>query len=416
MDSIILENSSLIINEYKKNGKEFTFKNIVFKFIGEGGFGIVFKATNDNLNYTVKIFKKSNPKEVNKCILLNEKIHNINPKFNKLVDKYITKIISISPKMDIVILDYAEGEDIKNYMEGNEINNEKFSILVCKMIITIRLFHKILKLSHRDIKPKNLIFDKKTMNLRLIDYGFVCEINDKECYSHYQGTSLYIHPGLNKNAINSYNNNYNNYYSENLDSTSIISNSKSNKSKFRFKFKSKSKSKSKKSRVNSSKSKFSLKKSGHLLNTETKKNIINSKSQDIFSLIITILFIFSHVINTSTYNNSIKNVVNDYKKSFKDLSGIDKYINRLENKNILLKTFKTLKSKKIKNQVIKCLINNFNKYWNFNKYTFTNKSNKDNSTAVIKSIFNISVKNIKDVNIQSELLNDMNLINQYKSI
>ena len=413
MDSIILENSSLILDEYKKNGKKFTFKNIEFKFIGEGGFGTVFKATNDNLNYTVKIFKKSNPKEVNKCVLLNEKIQNINPKFNKLVDKYITKVINISPKMDIIILDYAEGEDIKNYIEDNEINEEKFSILVCKMIIAIRLFHKILKLSHRDIKPKNIIYDKKTLNLRLIDYGFVCEVKDKECYSHYQGTSSYIHPSLNRNTINSYNNNYNNYNSGNLNSTSIISNSKTRKSiKSRLKSKLKSKSKSKKlikSRANNSWSKLSLK------NTESrKKNIINSKSQDIFSLVITILFIFSQVVNTSKYNNSIKTIVNDYKNSFKDLNGQDKYINRLENKNFLIKTFRSLKSNKIRNPIIKCLIKNFNKYWNLNKYTFMNKSNKDNSVAVIKSIFNISIKNINNMNIRNELLNDMNLINQHK--
>lgn len=414
MDSIILDNSSLILDEYKKNGKKFTFKNIEFKFIGEGGFGTVFKATNDNLKYTVKIFKKSNPKEVNKCVLLNKKIKNISPKFNKLVDKYITKVINISPKMDIIILDFAEGEDIKNYMENNEINEEKFSILVCKMIIAIRLFHKILKLSHRDIKPKNLIFDKKKMNLRLIDYGFVCEVKDKECYSHYQGTSSYIHPSLNRNSINSYNNNYNNYHSENLNSTSVISNSKSIKSKFKSKLKSKLKSKSKlkktiKSRVNNSGSKLSLK-----ISENRDKTIVNSKSQDIFSLVITILFIFSHLVNTSSYNNTIKTIVNDYKNSFKDFNGQDKYINRLENKTFLIKTFRSLKSNKIRNPIIKCLIKNFNKYWNFNKYIFMNKSNKDNSVAVIKSIFNISIKNIKNINIRNELLNDINLINQHK--
>jgi len=413
MDSIILDNSSLILDEYKKNGKKFTFKNIEFKFIGEGGFGTVFKATNDNLNYTVKIFKKSNPKEVNKCVLLNKKIKKISPKFNKLVDKYITKVINISPKMDIIILDFAEGEDIKNYMENNEINEEKFSILVCKMIIAIRLFHKILKLSHRDIKPKNIIYDKKTLNLRLIDYGFVCDVKDKECYSHYQGTSSYIHPSLNRNGINSYNNNYNNYHSENLNSTSVISNSKNSniiKSKLKSKLKSKSKlKKTIKSRVNNSRSKLSLK-----ISENRDKTIVNSKSQDIFSLVITILFIFSHLVNTSSYNNTIKTIVNDYKNSFKDFNGQDKYINRLENKTFLIKTFRSLKSNKIGNPIIKCLIKNFNKYWNFNKYTFMNKSNKDNSVAVIKSIFNISVKNIKNINIRNELLNDMNLINQHK--
>ena len=291
----ILDNAELILNEYKKHGKKFFFKNIEFKFVGEGGFGTVFKAKYKNSNYTIKIFKKPNPKEVNKCILLNKKIKEINNKFNSLVEKYITKVISTSPKMDMIILDYAEGEDVKSYIENNKIDDEKFSILVCKIIIAIRLFHKILKLSHRDIKPKNFIFDKKTYNLKLIDYGFICEVKDKDCYSHYQGTSSYIHPNLNKNAINSYNDNYVNKNSKSISSTSIIS--KSNKSK---------KIKKNKSNFYSENSKKISK-----LSNQVSNNIINSKSQDIFSLIITIFFIFTYVNNSSHYNNSVKKIINE---------------------------------------------------------------------------------------------------------
>ena len=68
--------------------------------------------------------------------------------------------------------------------------------------MAIKVFHKILNYSHRDIKLKNFIYDKSNDTVKIIDYGFICERNDSKCYNKYQGTAHYIHPYMNKKFSN----------------------------------------------------------------------------------------------------------------------------------------------------------------------------------------------------------------------
>ena len=71
-------------------------------------------------------------------------------------------------------------------------------ILYLRTLLSIKVLHNVLKFSHRDIKPLNIIYDKKLKILKCIDFGFICQLEDKNCKNRHQGTSKYVHTDMNK--------------------------------------------------------------------------------------------------------------------------------------------------------------------------------------------------------------------------
>ena len=96
----------------------------------------------------------------------------------------------------MIFLEYLDGLNLKDFINETYINQGELNIIFLKTLIGVRIFHKLLKLSHRDLKLENLFIEKNN-NIKIIDYGFVCDRDDINCYNKYQGTSKYIHPRMN---------------------------------------------------------------------------------------------------------------------------------------------------------------------------------------------------------------------------
>ena len=90
------------------------------------------------------------------------------------------------------------------------MTQEDIDLIFLMTLVSVRIFHKILRLSHRDLKLENLFFNQETKKVQILDYSFVCDKEDFDCYRRNQGTAKYIHPKQNKRTMLKYNRKKNN--------------------------------------------------------------------------------------------------------------------------------------------------------------------------------------------------------------
>ena len=320
LDMYVLKNGSQIhfYIPYSKNEK------LSFTFVGAGTYGNVLRVKNltreesiipTNKYFIMKIMKVKHD-EPDRCLKIkrvikkiknnNKKKKTINGKIKlDLINKYTTNILDVKKGKtnDVIFLEYIQGYDLKDLLVAKRLNQTDLDLIFLMTLISVRIFHKIMKLSHRDLKLENLFYNEVTKKVQLIDYSFVCNKEDIDCYRRNQGTAKYIHPKQNKRTTLKYNVSKNN---------SVIS----------------------------------------LVNSpRTKKKVYNyphSFSQDLYSCIIILLKLHyqhtkknMHLINDN--NRWVYDIMEEYNKSFKKMK--NKYQEkkiRYKVKNILFKKLLSL--------------------------------------------------------------------------
>ena len=353
---LIKNNINKILNEIDQDKKEYIYylndnEYLKFFFKGKGSFGDVYQVTNytkhiqdiPKKNSIILKIIKNKCDEYERCIKLKNKMEKITKKVKKfLVEKYTTKILSLQKinNIELIFLEYVDGYDLKSLLFDKKLNEDELGLLYLKCLISIKVFHKLLNYSHRDIKLNNFIYDKKNDNVKLIDYGFICNRKDKKCYNKYQGTAHYIHPYMNKKYSNHKLSKKNNSYNTNNLNKSFTSNIKSKKI---FKYP-------------------------------------NSISQDLFSSVI----IFIKLLYIYNYKNNINNDLQKLLKKFNDSSNREnRYINK---KKLILKLQKI--NTKYNNSIIELIIGVLKNFWNIKKMDFSinNIENENISQYIFNSL------------------------------
>ena len=357
---------------YKFNEKEYI--KLIFK--GRGAYGLIFQIINytncikdipKNDSLILKVIKVK-CEEMEKCKQLKKKMDNVkkNSLKNILVNKYCTKIINIKTinNLDLIFFEYIDGYDLKDYIINNNLSENDLNIIYLKCLISIKVFHKILDYSHRDIKLKNFIYDKKNNNIKIIDYGFICNRKDKKCYNKYQGTAHYIHPYMNKKFSNiglSKKNNINN------NNKNISFSNNNIKSKKIYKYP-------------------------------------NSISQDLFSSLI----IFIKLVYIYNHKNNINNNLQQYIKIFNESS---KREMRFMNKKNLIKNLININTN-YNNSIINLILGVFKNFWDMKKNDFNiNKITNENISEYIYDSLIYSLIILTD-----DYKNKHYLINEWRNI
>lgn len=389
------------LNNFDKNtNNKLNFKiesngsYIEFSFLGSGTYGNVLRVknnTDDNSivpkgeSIVVKVMKQQSD-EPEKCRKLKKKIDDIkksNYQFKNLkldlINKYILQIIDVrkSHDIDIIFMEYIDGYDLKEYVRENKFDENKLNTIILQTLIGIRIFNKFLNSSHRDLKLENLYYSKKTNSIKVIDFGFVCDIKDKDCLNRYQGTSKYIHMDMNKKHYKkkTLKSNINNKL--NLDHSNLTNNSSIKTKRY------------------------------------NKNNFPNATSQDLFSILIIILKLY-YYYNKKNNNKSGKvySIIDEYDKSFdKNLSESYEKKRRYKNK------------KKLINNLLKCNREDFDidlvylvkklleNYWDNKKYQF--KIGLQESEAVSKFIYDSLIFSSLLCNNSKE---SISLVNEFRNL
>ena len=369
----------------KKEKTIFQLDKYRFRFLGEGSFGIIYKVTGEGNNIIVKIMKKEDS-EPKKCLKIKEKISSLNDKEKKnLIEKYVTNILDVKLGIpnEVIFMEYLDGLDLSDFLNDEEdIDEELFYILVSKVLLAVMAFHQILKYSHRDLKLGNIFYNPADKNVKLIDFGFACAFNDYNCYNRYQGTSVYIHPKMNKKMLN------------NFDGVGNLKGIKSKKN-------------------NLNKNKKSLRKLSSNSSNDF-SSFPKPRSQDIFSLVIIIFKMYSFINyerNLTTEEIKLNELLKRlFSHSHKNLNRREKFSLRYNKKNKFFEKLKTIKAKNISNNLIKQLITIIQQNWNLTENNFINSKKRDKSKKIFYDLLEISIKNVNNEEVRSELTDDKNII------
>ena len=165
-------NEELKQEEALKAGK-FTILSI----IGKGTFGVVYRAKNDNTGETIAIKRVFQDKRYKnrELEILKELNH---PNTIKLMQYFYTKNLKNGEKepqiflncvTDYIPISLARILNI-NYQSRKQLDPFLAKLYAYQMLLSLRYIHSK-GITHRDIKPQNILVNQKTNQIKLCDFG-----------------------------------------------------------------------------------------------------------------------------------------------------------------------------------------------------------------------------------------------------
>ena len=92
-----------------------------------------------------------------------------------------------------LIIGYYPGGDLRFYLEQNiQFNEKQIKFFVANIVLSLR-YLRLNNILHRDIKPDNLVFDKKGY-LNLTDFGISKKVKNNKIIKDKSGTPGYLSP------------------------------------------------------------------------------------------------------------------------------------------------------------------------------------------------------------------------------
>ena len=173
--------------------KKYKLSNAV---VGEGATGTVCEGVDKEGNhFAVKRINKMKLKD--RKILYNEATISL-----KVDHPHIIKTYEVFEDLKTVsfIMDLVDGGDLFDFItqspDGKLTDEDSLNLLI-QVLETLDYLHEEMNVCHRDIKPENFlvqVLDDGEPNLKLIDFGFACEI--KPGLRDYLGTPTYTAPEI----------------------------------------------------------------------------------------------------------------------------------------------------------------------------------------------------------------------------
>jgi len=180
LDQFVLKKELFIL---KKEGDVFNDYDVEDKVLGEGTYGVVFKATDKTTGEEVAIKRIPREKIRNYVRFLNEIAA-----LKTLDHPNVIKLFEIFEDEDDVYLvqELCSGGELFDYIVNQEFLSEAQAAVIFKQILhSIGYCHKN-AICHRDLKPENFIFKSKGdgSNLKLIDFGLSTSYFKHVGYGH----------------------------------------------------------------------------------------------------------------------------------------------------------------------------------------------------------------------------------------
>lgn len=165
------------MDKYYEYGEKVKNEYTIVEEIGEGRYGIVYLAKNDeNSIVIIKQLKKDMLRETRKKLFYEQKIlQSLNhPAFPKFIGKFKDRY------RQGYILEYFDGRDFEDLVEQDRyiFTKEEIYHIADELLDLIEILHDN-NIAHQDIRLPNVIL-KKNKDLALIDFGLARFIDNKK--------------------------------------------------------------------------------------------------------------------------------------------------------------------------------------------------------------------------------------------
>ena len=198
---IFLKNKSE--NKLYNDSKFHLSQYIIGHVLGKGSYATVKIATNilTKEKYAVKEYDRH---EYSKNKIRKEFINNEIEILKKISHKNIVKLIDVvNTKHSILLIqEYIPGISLKqyymNFLKDKEFCRKKektIKIILTQIFNAIDYLHKNY-ISHRDIKLENILINKETLFIKIIDFGFGIYNPNRKMQTYNCGTPSYIPPEM----------------------------------------------------------------------------------------------------------------------------------------------------------------------------------------------------------------------------
>ena len=158
---------------------------VIEKVIGEGGFGITYKARHQDLNFPVVIktpnsrlcrdanypkYVEGFRKEGRTLAKISENHH---PNIVRIIDFFE------EDNLPCLVMDFVKGENLYHLIQDKGILSEKFAIDYIKQIAAALSICHQNGIIHRDAHPGNMILRENSNTVILIDFGLAGNVNSQ---------------------------------------------------------------------------------------------------------------------------------------------------------------------------------------------------------------------------------------------
>jgi len=147
-------------------------------YIGEGGFGEVYRGHNVNLTdqqLVFKFFKKiqSRDKFKKEAVILS-----------RLVHPNICSVVDFLPDEGVMVVPFIDGKNFDELYQESGHFDEQLLLKAARSLLSALSFAHARQIAHRDIKPSNIMLDRNG-HVCLIDFGIAKEVGGKTTKTGY---------------------------------------------------------------------------------------------------------------------------------------------------------------------------------------------------------------------------------------
>jgi tetratricopeptide (TPR) repeat protein/tRNA A-37 threonylcarbamoyl transferase component Bud32 len=193
------------IDSYTNDIKGFTEKTgnryTDFEVIGQGGMGMVYKATDKKLNRTVAVKMTSrilheSPQNVGRFLREAQAVAMLNhPNIISIYD-------IVTEKIPFMVMEYFDGWDLGKEISKEAKLDEKKILKIAKQFVSALSYAHKKGIIHRDIKPENIMINDEG-ELKITDFGLAkcLDLTALTVSGFYGGTKAYMAPEQEKTGV-----------------------------------------------------------------------------------------------------------------------------------------------------------------------------------------------------------------------
>lgn len=177
-------------------------KYTIQKKLGEGSYGVVYKAVHKITNDLRAIKMISKPQSKNSSVdkKLNQEVINEIEVLKKIDHQNIMKIFEIydSEKEYYLVTEFCEGGELFDIIQKAGHLEEEFAATLMYQIFSAVFYCHCINIIHRDLKPENILLEKEMKNgysrIKIIDFGTAKIFEKNSIQRRVIGSRYYIAP------------------------------------------------------------------------------------------------------------------------------------------------------------------------------------------------------------------------------